>query len=59
MIKSISQKIRLLHIMRTLQQESDEQHTITLREMSDRLKPYGICFDRLQTTIRATHLHIM
>ena len=46
MQKNTNQRLRLLHVMKTLQQESDEQHTITLSEMSDQLKPYGISFDR-------------
>lgn len=46
MTKNVNQKLRLLHIMRILQKESDEQHTVTLSEMSDQLKPYGISFDR-------------
>ena len=46
MLKNTNQRLRLLHVMRTLQQESDEQHTVTLSEMSDQLKPYGISFDR-------------
>ena len=46
MPKNINQKIRLLHIMRILQQETDELHTATLNEISERLKPYGIGFDR-------------
>ncbi|MDW7657816.1 MAG: WYL domain-containing transcriptional regulator [Bacillota bacterium] len=40
------QRLRLLRIMQILQEESDEQHTITLNEMSVRLKPSGISFDR-------------
>lgn len=32
--------------MRILQQETDEQYSITINEISDRLKPYGISFDR-------------
>lgn len=46
MQKNTNQRLRLLHVMKTLQQESDEQHTVTLSEMSDQLKPYGISFDR-------------
>lgn len=40
------QKLRLLYIMKILQEESDEQHTITLNEIAERLKLYGISFDR-------------
>lgn len=46
MMRNTSQKIRLLHVMRILQQETDEQYSITINEISDRLKPYGISFDR-------------
>lgn len=46
MIKNNSQKIRLLQIMRILEQETDEQHSATLSEISDRVRPYGISFDR-------------
>lgn len=46
MMRITSQKLRLLHVMRILQQETDEQYSITINEISDRLKPYGISFDR-------------
>lgn len=39
-------KMRLLNIMRILQRESDELHTITLNEISERLMRYGMNFDR-------------
>lgn len=46
MLKNTNQRLRLLHIMKALQKESDEQHAISLNEIADRLKPYGISFDR-------------
>ena len=46
MLKNTNQRLRLLHIMKALQKESDEQHAISLSEIADRLKPYGISFDR-------------
>jgi predicted DNA-binding transcriptional regulator YafY len=46
MPKFPNQKLRLLHLMRILQEESDSQHTITLNEFADHLKQRGISFDR-------------
>ena len=46
MPKFPNQKIRLLHIMRYLQDVSDEQHTVTLSDIADELNKYDIICDR-------------
>lgn len=46
MPKFPKQKLRLLYIMKLLQEHSDEQHAVTQMEIADYLKQYAITFDR-------------
>jgi predicted DNA-binding transcriptional regulator YafY len=46
MPKYPGQKMRLLHVMRYLQAHSDENHTITLKDIVDELHRHGIECDR-------------
>jgi len=46
MPKSDGQKVRIVHIMKILQQETDEKHFITTGELIDRLAALGIGCER-------------
>lgn len=46
MVKSYSQKLRVLYVMRILVRYSDEEHPISQAEISERLNAYGIQADR-------------
>ena len=46
MVKSYSQKLRVLYVMRILLRYSDEEHPISQAEISERLNAYGIQADR-------------
>jgi predicted DNA-binding transcriptional regulator YafY len=46
MPKNSNQKLRLLYVMRLLLENTDEQHTMTLSELGERLAQYGISFER-------------
>lgn len=46
MVKSYSQKLRVLYVMQVLLRYSDEEHPISQAEISERLNAYGIQADR-------------
>ena len=46
MVKSYSQKLRVLYVMQILLRYSDEEHPISQTEISERLNAYGIQADR-------------
>ena len=46
MVKSYSQKLRVLYVMQILLRYSDEEHPISQAEISERLNAYGIQADR-------------
>lgn len=46
MPKNPNQKLRLLFVMKILQENSDEQHPMTLAELGDRLAQLGIAYER-------------
>ena len=48
MVKSYSQKLRVLYVMQILLRYSDEEHPISQTEISERLNAYGIQADRPQ-----------
>lgn len=45
MVKSYSQKLRVLYVMQILLRNSDEEHPISQAEISERLNAYGIQAD--------------
>jgi len=46
MAKSSGQKLKLLYIVKILSEETDEQHSITTKELINRLDSYGISAER-------------
>lgn len=46
MVKSYSQKLRVLYVMQILLKYSDEEHPVSQAEISERLHAYGIQVDR-------------
>ena len=46
MVKSYSQKLRVLYVMQILLRNSDEEHPISQAEISERLNAYGIQAER-------------
>ncbi len=46
MPKNPNQKLRLLHVMKILQENTDEQNPMTLAELGNRLNQLGIVFER-------------
>ena len=53
MVKSYSQKLRVLYVMQILLRNSDEEHPISQAEISERLNAYGIQADRKKKCICA------
>lgn len=41
-----NQKLKIMYLMRILMEETDENHAITLREIADKLKSYGVTAER-------------
>ena len=46
MAKSSNQKLKLMYLMKVLSELTDEQHSITMSEIIDALKAYGINTER-------------
>ena len=46
MAKSSNQKLKLIYLMKVLSELTDEQHSITMSEIIDALKAYGINAER-------------
>ena len=53
MVKSYSQKLRVLYVMQILLRNSDEEHPISHAEISERLNAYGTQADRKKKCICA------
>ena len=45
MVKTYSQKLRILYVMQILLRYSDEEHPVSQAEISERLNAYGIQAD--------------
>ena len=46
MAKKPNQKLRLLYLMKILSEQTDENHALTVKELSDRLEKYEIPVER-------------
>ena len=46
MAKLSNQKLKLMYLMKVLSELTDEQHSITMSEIIDALKAYGINAER-------------
>lgn len=46
MAKSSSQKLKILYLMKMLQEKTDEENTMTVNDMITELERYGISAER-------------
>ena len=46
MAKSANQKLKILYLMKMIEEETDEEHALTVQQIADRLEAQGIHADR-------------
>lgn len=61
MAKGSNQKLKLLYLMKILQEKTDETHSITMQEILSELEAYGVSAERksIYTDIECLRLYGM